>query len=212
MRNIIFKILTSLFERKIKKYVYLTWNHFLLYISGVNVGKNVLIYNKIYITHNCNFKKFVIGNDFVLTSGSGFNPLCRGIKAHINIESGATLVIGHNVGMSSPSIWCSNKIIIGNNVKLGANCTLLDTDCHSLNYQERRFESNISKSVINGIKSSPIIIGNDVMVGVNVIILKGVSIGDRTIVAAGSIVNKSLPSDCLAGGNPAKIIRQNYFK
>lgn len=58
-------------------------------------------------------------------------------------------------------------------------------------------------------KSAPIEIGDDVLVGANVIILKGVSIGPRSIVAAGSVVTKGIyPADSLIGGNPAKVFRQ----
>lgn len=53
-----------------------------------------------------------------------------------------------------------------------------------------------------------IVIEDDVMIGVNCIILKGVTIGSRSIVAAGSVVTKSFPSDCIIGGNPAKLIRK----
>lgn len=52
-------------------------------------------------------------------------------------------------------------------------------------------------------------IGDDVFIGTNCIILKGVTIGARSIIAAGSVVTKSIPADCIAGGNPAKIIRRN---
>ena len=55
--------------------------------------------------------------------------------------------------------------------------------------------------------SSPIVIEDDVFIGVNCIILKGVTIGARSIIAAGSVVTKSIPADCIAGGNPAKVIR-----
>lgn len=55
--------------------------------------------------------------------------------------------------------------------------------------------------------SSPIIIEDDVFIGMNCLILKGVTIGARSIIAAGSVVTKSIPSDCIAAGNPAKVIK-----
>ncbi|WP_407947752.1 acyltransferase [Pontiella desulfatans] len=61
---------------------------------------------------------------------------------------------------------------------------------------------------VNGTKSSPIKIGNDVFVGTNSIILKGATIGDRSIIAAGSIVSGSIPPDEIWGGNPARLIRK----
>lgn len=56
--------------------------------------------------------------------------------------------------------------------------------------------------------SAPIIIEDDVMIGTRCIILKGVIIGARSIIAAGSVVTKSIPADCIAAGNPAKVIKQ----
>ena len=57
-------------------------------------------------------------------------------------------------------------------------------------------------------RDEPVIIGHDVFVGMNTIILKGVEIGDRCIIGAGSVVTKSIPSDYVAAGNPAKVIRK----
>ncbi|MCS3180245.1 acyltransferase [Bacteroides thetaiotaomicron] len=104
--------------------------------------------------------------------------------------------------MSSPVLWAHKSITIGNHVKIGANSILIDTDSHNLNYIVRRgqwTDWGVSK---------PIVIEDDVMIGVNCIILKGVTIGSRSIVAAGSVVTKSFPSDCIIGGNPAKLIRK----
>ncbi|MBU3855540.1 MAG: acyltransferase, partial [Candidatus Phocaeicola excrementipullorum] len=84
---------------------------------------------------------------------------------------------------------------------IGGNCVLIDTDAHNMNYIIRR-----GQNTDWGI-SSPIVIEDDVFIGVNCIILKGVTIGARSIIAAGSVVTKSIPADCIAGGNPAKVIR-----
>jgi acetyltransferase-like isoleucine patch superfamily enzyme len=55
----------------------------------------------------------------------------------------------------------------------------------------------------------PVHIGNKVWIGANVTILKGVSIGDGSVIAAGSVVTRSIPANCLAGGIPAKVIKEN---
>lgn len=56
--------------------------------------------------------------------------------------------------------------------------------------------------------SAPVTIEDDVFIGMNCVILKGVTIGARSIIAAGSVVTKSIPADCVAGGNPAKVIKR----
>lgn len=57
-------------------------------------------------------------------------------------------------------------------------------------------------------KSKPIVIEDDVWLGTNSIVLKGVTIGARTIIGAGSVVTKDIPADCIAAGNPCKVIRK----
>lgn len=207
LKDILFKMFTSLEPRIIKPIFYVYWNRLLLRLSKVDFGTNVRIVNSFYLTFWGKCKKFSIGDNFSMTSGDGYNPLSRGLRAHINLEENASLIIGNNTGMSSPTIWCANSIRIGDNVKIGANCMIIDTDCHNLDYMVRREESKFSKSDHNGACTAPIVIEDDVMIGTNCIILKGVTIGSRSVIAAGSVVVKSIPSDCVAGGNPAKVIR-----
>lgn len=103
--------------------------------------------------------------------------------------------------MSSVVLWAHESITIGNHVKIGGNCILIDTDSHNMDYLVRR-----GQYTDWGV-SKPIVIEDDVFIGVNCIILKGVTIGARSIIAAGSVVTKSIPADCVAGGNPAKVIK-----
>lgn len=79
----------------------------------------------------------------------------------------------------------------------------LDSDCHNMNYAIRR---NGIEDICTA-KSAPIVVEDDVLIGTKCIILKGVTIGARSVIAAGSVVTKSIPADSLAGGNPAKVIR-----
>ena len=80
---------------------------------------------------------------------------------------------------------------------------IMDSDAHSLNYTARRyFDTDINDTI-----SSPIIIGDDVLIGARSIILKGVEIGARSIIGSGSVVTKSIPQDCIAAGNPCRIIK-----
>ena len=110
--------------------------------------------------------------------------------------------VGDNSGMSSSCIWCINSITIGNNVDIGANCVIIDNDAHSLDYRIRRIPS------LDIANSAPIVIEDDVLIGTNSIILKGVRIGARSIIGAGSVVTKDIPSDCIAAGNPCRVIKR----
>lgn len=191
-----------LFPRFIRKAFYKRWNIFLLKFWGVSLGKNCLIYN--YVNFRIFKRSYVkIGDNVVIKSGDGYNALARNIQANITVEEGATLIIGNHVGLSSPCIKATKSIMIGNNCVIGADTLLLDTDSHNVDYLLRRDWVNDSKTAAK----SAINIGDDVLIGTRCIILKGVNIGARTIIGAGSVVTKSIPSDCIAAGNPCKVIR-----
>ena len=110
--------------------------------------------------------------------------------------------IGNNVGMSSTRIWVHDSVVVGDNVKIGACVLITDTDAHPMDYMARRTSNE-------GTKSAPIVIEDDVWVGAHSIILKGVTIGARSIIGAGSVVTKSIPADCVAAGNPCMLIKSN---
>ncbi|WP_162419554.1 acyltransferase [Cyclobacterium roseum] len=162
------------------------------------------------ITDIGNNAEFIIGDNFELTSGLMINPLGRNIKSYIRINSNSRILIGDNVGMSCVTLWAKKSISIGNNVKIGADVLIMDSDMHSLDFHLRRD----SKLDASNAKSAPVFIGDDVFVGTRSIIMKGVKIGARSIVAAGSVVTKSIPVDQIWGGNPAvflKCIDKNEF-
>lgn len=169
-------------------------------LKNVKYGNNLQVYNKAYLQ----MKKghLSIGKNFTLTSGDCINPLCRNLRACIFITNGGSIVIGDNVGMSSPCLRISNSLTIGNNVCLGGNCTIYDSDAHPIDYMARRDGNK------KDIKSAPVIIEDDAWLGANVIVLKGVTIGARSIIGAGSVVTKSIPPDCIAAGNPARVIKR----
>lgn len=198
----------------IRKHFYMIFNLIILQIYGVDFGKNIKLYNRMYFTILKN-GILKIGNNFTMTSGDGINPLCRNLRAKILIGQNAIITIGDNTGLSSPCLWAKESITIGNNVNVGGDCIIMDTDVHSLDYKVRsgiikdEFGHSLDGSLA---KSAPIIIEDDVFVGTRSIILKGVTIGARSIIAAGSVVTKSIPSDCIAGGNPCNIIRYINLK
>ncbi len=130
---------------------------------------------------------------------------------------------GDNLSVQPP-FYCDygSNIKTGENVFFNFNCVVLDvmpveigdrtlfgpnvqiyTATHPLHYKERS----------SGLESAkPITIGEDVWIGGSVVICPGVSIGDRTVIGAGSVVTKDIPSDVFAGGNPCRVIKElNQF-
>lgn len=110
------------------------------------------------------------------------------------VREGASLILGNGSFINVDSkIYCKEKVEIGNNTFIGEEVIIRDTDEHS----------------ISNVNTKPIKIGNHVWIGMKALILKGVTIGDNSVIAAGSVVNKDVPSNCLVAGNPAKVIRTN---
>lgn len=144
-----------------------------------------------------------IGDNFYMSNGFHINPLSGNVQGHFHVEDNAVLTIGSNVSISSTRIWCAESITIEDNVKIGGNVIIIDTDAHSINYKYRISQ----KQDILHKKNLPVHIGENVFIGMDSIILKGVTVGARSIIGAGSVVTKNIPSDCIAAGNPCKIIK-----
>lgn len=86
----------------------------------------------------------------------------------------------------------------------------MDNDCHSLDWSIRQNKDiDVFGEYIDyaNSKSAPIIIEDNVLIGARSIILKGVTIGARSIIGAGSVVTRDIPSDCIAAGNPCKVLK-----
>lgn len=110
------------------------------------------------------------------------------------MSSDAELVIGDNLGMSSSTITCFKNIEIGNKVRIGANCVIADGDFH---LDDPRVG-----------EPRPVRIEDNVWLGYGVIVMKGVTIGENSIIGMNSIVTKDIPANSIAVGSPAKVIKR----
>ncbi len=181
-----------------------------LWFLNVKHGKNVRIYGKLYIHGQ---GKVNIGDDFVFTSGDAINPISRNIRGALyTMTPNARIEIGDRVGISSACIWAKELVKIGNDVNIGGDCIIIDNDAHPIDYMKRRrsFAQEKGEEMFfkEDVPSVPVYIEDDVWIGARCQILKGVHIGARSIIGAGSVVTRSIPSDVIAGGNPCKVIRK----
>ena len=140
--------------------------------SGMSIGRN------------CRFMNWSMGNLI------GLNHRC--IIATGNKE--AKLTIGNNCSFSGVSLWCFYSITLGNNVRVGANVTIMDGDAHQDDPRAG--------------KNKPIVIEDNVWIGGNVVVKKGVKIGHNSIIGMNSVVTKDIPSNCVAIGNPCVVVKQ----
>ncbi len=135
--------------------------------------------------------------------GSNSNIGRRTVLGHyyptkIRLEAkDAKVIIGSNVNLNGVNISCCKFISIGNNCRIASGVVILDYNGHIVNSSDRTVGRDCPKCII---------IGNNVWIGINSIILKGTSIGDNSVVGAGSIVKGQYPPNSIICGNPAKIV------
>lgn len=143
-----------------------------------------------------------IGDNFRMNNVSIDNPIGIYGRCQFVVHPKAEIRIGKNVGISQSALVSHCSIVIGDNVDIVGGTLIFTSDFHSLDYKIRMSKDD-QKCKVN----SPVIIEDNVFIGARSIILKGVTIGRNSIVGAGSVVTKSIPSNQIWGGNPAKFIR-----
>lgn len=110
----------------------------------------------------------------------------------------AYIKIDDNTNLNGTYIACMDKILIGKNCRIATGTTIIDYNGHNTYSINRTIGRDTPK---------PIIIGDNVWIGLNSIILKGSVIGNNCIVSAGSVVKGEFPSNCIIAGNPAKVVK-----
>ena len=174
---------------------------FLLWVWGVEYGRNVLFQGKTIIRTR---KKgeIVLGNNVLFNSQRNTNLVGLYQPTILDTRFGGKIEIGDRTGASSVVISSKKSVKIGSRCKIGGNVRIFDHDFHSLDASIR-----CTSEDRNNIRSSEIEIGDDCFIGTNSILLKGTKIGARSIVAAGSVVfGLKVPPDSLVKGNPAQIV------
>jgi acetyltransferase-like isoleucine patch superfamily enzyme len=171
-------------------------------IHGISWGEGWRMHGvPIIQKHRQSVMKF--GDRLGLRSSSGSNPLSPNHPVVIcTWQAGAVVEIGDDFGMTGGTICAAERIVIGDRVAVGANTTLVDTDFHPLDPVLRRIHPQAADT-------APIHIEDDVFIGMNCLILKGVTIGCGSVIGAGSVVTRDVPPATIAAGNPAKVIREN---
>ena len=163
------------------------------YWWGVSLGHGCSFHgHSRFRRHPCS--RIIIGSRCRFNSSPSSNLIGVNRPCIIStLAENAEIKIGSNCGFSGTVVGCATKIVFGNNVRCGANTLITDTDWHT---DDPRTGSD-----------APVIIGKNVWLGLNVTVLKGVTIGKNTIVAVGSVVTRSLPPNVVAGGVPAKVLK-----
>ena len=145
-----------------------------------------------------------IGNRLTLASGFLSNMVGMYQRSVILARDGGVIEIGDDVSMSAVTIYAFKRIKIGNHVIVGANTKILDSDFHPVDPVYRLANDDDKEHTI----TKEVIIENNVFIGCNALVLKGVHIGRNAVVGAGSVVTKDVPDNCIVAGNPAVIVKR----
>lgn len=174
-------------------------NLFYLKIFKVNYDNTIKINGKLFLR---NKGVLIIKKNVIINSKYSANPIGGQTFTSLVVGKNGVLKIEDESGISNSAIVCMEKITIGKQVYIGGDCKIYDTDFHSVNRNDRMKRPEINK------KTSPIIIKDGVFIGTGCIILKGVTIGENSVIGAGSVVTKNIPKFEVWGGNPVKFIKK----
>jgi acetyltransferase-like isoleucine patch superfamily enzyme len=173
-----------------------------LKLMGCTYGKNFRVDGKLW-TWAWRKGAVRIGDNVRINSRFGSNLVGLTNPAVFQCLDEGVITIGNNCGLSSPVISTRISVTIGDNTMIGGNVRIFDHNFHSLDFRKRR---NLAEDQPD-CRRAPVVIGQDVFIGTNAMILKGVTVGDRAIIGAGSVVSCNVPADEIWAGNPARCVR-----
>lgn len=193
-------------QQSIGNYLYYTKRIIVLFFStiycrlsarfnGIQFGKNNKFFGIAKFRSSGRNTSVKIGSNNRFNSSFDSNLI--GVKSSCMIslfKDNASVVIGDGCGFSGTVIASALSIKIGNNVKVGANTLITDSDWHPEDPRSG--------------KDKEVVIGNNVWLGYGCTILKGVHIGDNALIGANSVVTRDIPANVVAAGNPCKVLKE----
>jgi len=182
----------------VRRLINLFWAVPLFKARCTKVGKGLMLPNGIPLVLG-NHLKIYLGNNVVIS---------RTTIGSSKLFDEPVLKIGHNSGIGYGTvISVAKEVIIGDNCMVGPNCIIMDNDDHPISPQKRELDEGVSKKDVLSVK-----IGNNVWIGANCAILKGVTIGDNSIIATHSVITKNVMENCVYAGYPARPTLRDIHK
>lgn len=191
----------------------LTTTHFLAEITWAWV-KTVLFFDQM-IRYSCDRvgKNIVFQGTFPLISNRGYIE----IGDDVTFVGRDNLIVGFGIaGIDRPTLRIGNRVMvgyrneinvanhvsIGNDVRIATGVAIFDNNSHPVDPEKRRANVKMTEA-----DTAPVMIRDNVWIGMDTLILKGVTIGESAVVAAGSVVTKDVPPYTLVAGNPARVVK-----
>jgi len=168
---------------------------------------NVCLGHNTIITGDLAFKRFHSRESDALQIGAH----CTMDGVHFDLGEAGRMIIGDYCYFTNAVLLCELEIRVGNYVVIGWNTTIADTDFHPIAPAERIADAIACSPLGKGrprpaVVKQPVIIEDDVWIGPNATILKGVRIGSGALVEPGSLVTRNVPPRARVMGNPAEVI------
>lgn len=149
-------------------------------------------------------------------------PRAIEVGRHVSCYAGVSFSLGEHgtckIGdftlINGALIMCNERIEIGQHCLISWNVGIADSDFHPIDAAQRRIDTMALAPFYEGrperpvIKSAPVFIEDNVWIGMNAVILKGVRIGENSVVAAGAVLSRSVPANVVVAGNPAVIVKE----
>lgn len=168
---------------------------------GIDWGRNWRILGMPIIQRH-RASEIKLGDDLTLRSWTRSNPLVPHHPVVLATRRPRAIIqVGDDCGFSGTTLVAAEHIEIGDRVQMGSNVSVVDTDFHPLRPEDRASDFNAGKT-------APIVIEDDVFVGMNSLILKGVTVGVGSVIGAGSVLSRDVPAGAIVAGNPAEVVRQ----
>jgi acetyltransferase-like isoleucine patch superfamily enzyme len=167
---------------------------------GVAWGRNWKIFGRPILQRHRD-SRITMGDGLTLRSWPRSNPLAPTAPVVLSTRrADAAIEIGDHCGFTGTTLVAATRIAIGDRVLVGGNASIVDFDFHPLTPEGRA-------ETINAGAAAPIVIEDDVFVGMEALILKGVTIGEGAVVGAGAVVTQDVPPRTVVAGNPATVVR-----
>jgi len=149
-------------------------------------------------------------------------PLAIHLGNHVSCYSGVSFALGERgtctIGdftlLNGALIMAEERVEIGSHCLISWNVGIADSDFHPINAAQRRVDAEALAPFYRDrpprppLRTAPVIIQDNVWIGMGAIILKGVTVGENSVIAAGAVVSKDVPANVVVAGNPAVIVKQ----
>lgn len=173
---------------------------FRIVYPGLSVGRRPRIWGRFDVMMFPD-STILIGDDLHMVSSPSRSAITLFSRCSLTTFAGSEIRIGNRVGLNGTTITSKKRIQIGDGTMIAPNVIIVDSDFHAQWPPESRLISSTADT------DREVVIGENVWIGMNTVVLKGSTIGDNTIIGACSLVSGAIPANVIAGGNPARILR-----